>query len=97
LLRKRGVAYEYRDYRDDPLSEREIRDLLRKLGVPARDLLRRNDPAFRSLALTGDESDARLVPLLAGHPTLLARPIGVIGSRAVVGRPPERLLELLSS
>ena len=44
--------------------------------------------------LTGDEPDGRLIKLMAQHPTLLQRPIGVRGRKAVVGRPPEKLLEL---
>jgi arsenate reductase len=97
LLTARGAAYRYRDYRTDPLSQAELRNLLRKLGLPARDVLRRNDPAYKALGLDGTEPDTTLVPLLAEHPTLLARPIGVLGSRAIVGRPPERLLQLLES
>lgn len=66
--------------------------LLDKLGVGPREVLRTRDPAARELA--GDEDDATLVRVMARHPTLLQRPIGVAGDRAVLGRPPERLLEL---
>ncbi|MDH3744338.1 MAG: arsenate reductase (glutaredoxin), partial [Acidobacteriota bacterium] len=52
------------------------------------------DKAFRELGLTGEEPDADLIRDMAAHPTLLERPIGVLGDRAVVGRPPEKLLEL---
>jgi arsenate reductase-like glutaredoxin family protein len=52
----------------------------------------------KPLGVTGEESDAELLRLMAEHPTLLQRPIGVTGTgkdrRAVVGRPPENLLEL---
>jgi arsenate reductase len=94
LLKDLDVPHSYRDYRKDPLSEAEIRTLLNKLGVKAADVLRRNDAAYRKLGLTGGETGARLVELMADHPTLLQRPIGVRGKRAVVGRPPEKLLEL---
>jgi len=96
LLKDRGVEFGYRDYRSAPLSAGELRLLLGKLGVRANTLLRRNDPAFKQLGLDGSEPDGVLLPLLAKHPTLLQRPIGVRGDRAVVGRPPERLLDLLS-
>lgn len=94
MLDQRRVPYHYRDYRTDPLSPAEIRVLLRALGLRARDVLRRNAPEFRTLGLTGQESDRVLVPLVAQHPTLLQRPIGVREGRALVGRPPERLLAL---
>lgn len=96
MLNEKKIPHEYRDYRKEPLTATELRRLLKKLDRPARELLRRNDKAFKDLGLQGDEPDSRLVPLMAEHPTLLQRPIGVVGDRAVVGRPPEALLELLS-
>jgi arsenate reductase (glutaredoxin) len=97
LLDEKGIPYHYRDYVRDPLSEAEIRDVLCRLGLRAKDVLRTKDPAVRELGLTGDEPEADLVAAMARRPTLLQRPIGVEGGRAVVGRPPERLLELLES
>jgi arsenate reductase (glutaredoxin) len=90
LLDGKGIEYRYREYNREPLSEKEIRDVLRKLGLRPRDVLRKN-----SLGFTGEELDKELIAAMALHPTLLQRPIGVLGDRAVVGRPPERLLELL--
>jgi arsenate reductase len=94
LLDEKSIPYRYRDYVKDPLTEAEIRDVLARLGLPPRDVLRAKDPAVKELGLTGDESDDELIAAMARHPTLLQRPIGVAGDRAVVGRPPERLLEL---
>lgn len=96
MLKEHDVAFDYREYREDPLSGAELRTLLRQLGVGPRALLRKNDRAYKELGLDGNESDTVLVGLMAEHPTLLQRPIGTRGQRAVVGRPPERLLELLS-
>jgi arsenate reductase (glutaredoxin) len=97
LLDEKGIPYRFRDYVKDPLSEAEIRDVLKLLGLRPRDVLRTKDPAVQELGLTGDEPDARLIAAMAEHPTLLQRPIGVVGTRAVVGRPPERLLELVKA
>jgi len=94
LLEDKGIAYRYRDYRKEPLAEAEIRSLLAALGLSPAQLLRKADRWYRELKLTGKESDEELIVALAAHPTLLQRPIGVRGSRAVVGRPPEKLLEL---
>jgi len=90
LLDQKGIEYRYREYNREPLSEKEIRGVLRKLGLQPREVLRKNDLGF-----TGDEPDRELIAAMASHPTLLQRPIGVLEDRAVVGRPPERLLELL--
>jgi arsenate reductase len=96
LLDEKGIPYRYREYTREPLSEGEIREVLRLLGVPARDLLRTRDAAYAALGLA-DASDDDLVRAMAGHPTLVQRPIGRLPGRAVLGRPPERLLELVES
>ena len=95
MLDEKGIEYRYRDYVKKPLSEAEIRDVLKLLGLRPREVLRTKDPAFKELGLTGDEPDAQLIAAMAKHPTLLQRPIGIVGDRAMVGRPPERLLELV--
>ena len=94
MLHAEGVPFHFHDYVAQPLTAGELRALLAKLGKPARDVLGRKDASFAALGLTGDEDDDTLIPLLAAHPTLLQRPIGVRGDRAVVGRPPELLLVL---
>ena len=94
MLEHQGIDYRYREYRNDPLSTAELRALFKKLGREPRELLRTRDRAFKELELTGDESGSRLIALMAEHPTLLQRPIGVTAERAVVGRPVEALLEL---
>jgi arsenate reductase len=97
LLDEKGIPYRFRDYVKDPLTEAEIRNVLSLLGLHPRDVLRTKDAAFQELGLTGDEPDAKLIAAMARHPTLLQRPIGIVGDRAVVGRPPERLLELVEA
>lgn len=95
MLDENGVEYEYRDYKKEPLAEAEIRFVLAGLRVAPRDVLRKRDRAFRDLGLTGTEGEDELIAFMASHPTLLERPIGILGERAVVGRPPARLLTLL--
>jgi arsenate reductase len=97
LLDDNGVDYRYRDYRKEPLDESELRLLMTRLGVGPKEVLRRRDRAFRELALTGDEDDDTLITHMSSHPTLLERPIGIAGDRAVVGRPPAALLDLAAT
>jgi len=94
LLEENGVDYHYRDYRKEPLSIDELERLFAQLRLAPADLLRKNDQANRELGLTGEESAETLIAQMAEHPTLLQRPIGVFGERAVLGRPIERLLDL---
>jgi arsenate reductase len=94
LLKDKGVEYRYRDYRDDPLTKAELKKTLKRLGLRAADVLRRNDKAYKELGLSGKEPEARLIALMEKHPTLLQRPIGIAKGRAVLGRPIEALLDL---
>ena len=95
MLDDRQVDYRYREYTKEPLSKAELKKVFAALKVRPKALLRKNDKAYKELGLTGDESDAVLLGHMAEHPTLLQRPIGVKGKKAVVGRPVENLLELL--
>jgi len=95
LLKDHDIPYQYREVTEDPLSESEIRSLFQKLGVGPKTVLRKRDRAFSDLGLSGEEPDAVLISLMAKHPTLLQRPIGVLDAKAVVGRPPEHLLQLI--
>lgn len=92
MLNEHGIEHTYRDYRKDPLDEAEWRDVFAKLGVGPRDVLRKRDA--KKEGLTGDESDDELIARMASNNRLVQRPIGVVGERAAVGRPPENLLEI---
>ena len=94
MLDEKKVPYRYREYTEDPLNQKEIREVLGLLGMKAREVLRKNDKAFKENGLSGDESEVELIRLMANYPTLLQRPIGVRGKKAVLGRPLENLLEL---
>jgi arsenate reductase len=95
LLEERGVAFTLRLYLEQPLSRAELADLARRLGRPAREWVRRGEPAFAAAGLDAASEDGALLDAIARHPELLERPILVRGERAVVGRPPERILALL--
>ena len=94
MLDAEGIEYRYREYTREPLSVEELERLFEQLGVAPQRLLRKRDKACKELGLTGQEPAAELIAHMAEHPTLLERPIGVKGGRAVVGRPIENLLEL---
>ena len=92
MLNDNGIAHTYREYTKDPLSEAELRDVLTKLGKGPKDVLRKRDAT--KAGLTGEETDDQLIALMAENPRLLERPIGVLGDRAALGRPPENLLAI---
>ena len=84
MLEQEQIPYRYREYRKEPLSASEIRSVLKKLGVRPAEVLRPRDAAYRELGLSGSESDDRLIELMAEHPTLLQRPIGVKGKSCLL-------------
>lgn len=96
LLRARGIEPEVVYYLETPPSPAQLRELLRMLGLPARELLRKGEDAYRKLGLDDASlSEDALIEAMAEHPKLVERPVFVNGGRAVIGRPPERVLEIL--
>lgn len=97
LLEARGVQPNVVRYLETPPSASELKSLLGKLGIPARDLLRSGEDEYKTLGLSDTSlSEAQLIDAMVKHPKLIERPILIAGDKAVVGRPPEKLLELLA-
>ena len=96
LLQERGIEPQVVRYLDTPPNAATLRTLVRKLGIRPRELLRTGEEEYRSLGLA-DESvgDDAIIEAMAAHPRLIERPILMRDERAVIGRPPERVLELL--
>jgi len=96
LLESRGLTPTVVRYLDTPLTAAELKALLGKLGIAPRQLLRSGEDEYRELGLADDSlGDDQLIEAMASHPRLIERPILVAGERAVVGRPPEKILEIL--
>jgi arsenate reductase len=95
LLEERGAQFELRLYLEDPLTRDELGELRRRLGRPASEWVRRGEAAYAAAGLGPESGDAAVLDAIARHPELLERPILVRGDRAVVGRPPETMLELV--
>lgn len=94
LLEERGVSPEVVEYLKTPPSAEEIRALLCKLGLAAKDLIRTGEAEWKASGKSLDAPEPELIELMAAHPILIERPIVVVGGRARIGRPPERVLEL---
>ncbi len=97
LLAERGIEHDGVEYHETGLDEATIRELLAKMGVGPREILRPREPLVGELGLLeGDGvSDDELIALMAKHPRLVQRPIVVRGDRALLARPVERVLELV--
>jgi arsenate reductase len=96
LLRENGVSFEKVNNYLEPLSKAKLRELLGKLGMRPRELLRTSEPIYRELGIgKGEFSDEQIIALMVENPDLIQRPIVERGSRAVLGRPVEKVKELL--
>ena len=96
LLRERGIEPELVHYLDTPPDAAQLRELLAMLALPPRALLRTGEAEYAGLGLADPSlDDETIIAAMAAHPRLIERPVFVHAGRAVIGRPPERVLDLL--
>jgi len=96
LIEEKGLQPDIVLYLNTPLVKANIRSLLVKLDMTARDIIRKGEDAYKENNLRDARlSDDELIQAIIDHPKLLERPIAVKGGKAVIGRPPENVLALL--
>jgi arsenate reductase len=96
LIEARGLKANVVEYLKTPPSAAELKAILTKLGLKPRDVLRTCEPRAAELGLKDTEmDDDALIALMAANPILIERPIVVNGNKAVIARPPERVLSVL--
>lgn len=92
ILSESGQVFESINYYNDRLTVEVLRELVRKLDIPVRGLLREDEPLAKG---SESASDDELLQLMAENPDLIQRPIVIRGESAVLGRPPEKIKKLL--
>lgn len=96
LLAQRGLTPKVINYLETPPSAEELQRIIARLGIPARQLLRSGEEEYKTLGLADPSlSDRQLIEAMVAHPKLIERPILIAGEVAVIGRPPEKVLEIL--
>jgi arsenate reductase len=96
LLREKGIEPEIIKYLDSPPDKATISRLVEHLGMEPRDLLRKREQEYKDLGLADkDLSDEAIIAAMAAHPRLIERPIVVGPNGTVMGRPTERVLEVI--
>ena len=96
LLRESGVDFEKVNYYNQPLTKKKLTELISKMKIKPRDLLRTSESIYRERGLGKTEfTDDEIISLMVEHPDLIQRPIVERGSRAVLGRPVENVKALL--
>jgi len=94
ILRENGVEPNIIEYLETPPNIDELRDLLGKLGISARDLARKKESAAAGVDLAAASED-EIIAAMAANPVMIERPIVVAGNKAVLGRPPENVIALI--
>lgn len=96
-LKESGVDFDAVDYYVKPIPKAKLKELLKKMGITARELLRSKEEIYKTLKLAQRElSENELLDLMTKHPDLIQRPIVEKGTRAILARPAERLKEILA-
>ena len=95
LLEKNGIAPQIVEYLKTPLTASELRAITTKLAMKPQELVRKSEDIYKSKYVDKQLSDDQWLAALAKDPILLERPIVVAGKRAVLGRPPENVLQIL--
>ncbi len=95
-LKDAGVDFDAVNYYTDPIPKAKLKELLRKMRMTARELLRTKEPAYKALGLDRpDVTDADILGAMESHPELIQRPIVEKGHRAILARPADRVREIL--
>ncbi|HLW30510.1 MAG TPA: arsenate reductase (glutaredoxin) [Brumimicrobium sp.] len=95
LLEEKGIEVEVVKYLEDTPSVNELKSLLKKLNLKAEDIVRKGEADFKDNFKDKTLTENEWIAALIKYPKLIERPIFVKGDKAVVGRPPENVLELL--
>lgn len=95
MLEESGLEFEIVDYLNNPLSKSEIAALLKKLKMEPMDLVRKTEAIWKEKYKGKNLSPEEIIEAMAKHPKLIERPVVIVGDRAVIGRPPENIRELL--
>ncbi len=95
ILEEEGVQFKTIEYLKTPPTQTKIKELLKMLGIKAEELVRKSEPLFREKFANKKLTEAQWIKVLAENPVLIERPIVVKGKKAIIGRPPEKVLDLI--
>ena len=96
LLKERKDKFEVFMYLDEKLEKGFLKEIIQKLGISPRDLLRTGESAYKENNLKDSNiSDEEIINLMIEHPKLIERPIYIKDTKAIIGRPPEEVLKIV--
>jgi arsenate reductase len=97
ILEENGINAEIVKYLETPPTKEDIKNILKMLGINARELMRTKEDIYKELKLKDVTDEEALINAMAEHPRLIERPIVIKDGKAVIGRPPSKIVEFLNS
>ncbi|MCD6212221.1 MAG: arsenate reductase (glutaredoxin) [Sulfurovum sp.] len=97
LLEEKGVDAEVVKYLETPPTKEELKEMLKMLGISARELMRTKEDVYKALNLKEENDEDKLIDAMVSNPKLIERPIVIKDGKAVIGRPIENIIELLAT
>lgn len=97
ILEASGKDFKMIKYLEDVPSAKELSDVIKKLGISADQLVRKNEAIWKENYKNKDLNESQIIEAMIAHPKLIERPIVISGEKAVLGRPPENITAFLSS
>lgn len=95
IIKESGKNFEIVSYLENTPSKEELKQLLKLLDIKAADLIRKNEAVWKENFKGKDLTEEQLIEAMVTFPKLIERPIVVNGSKAIIGRPPEKILEII--
>ena len=96
LIEEQGSSAEIIKYIESSPGAEEIGAVLKKLGISARELMRTKEAIYKELDLKNIDDEEQLIKAMAENPKLIERPVIIMGDKAVLGRPPEKVIDFLT-
>ncbi len=95
LLEENGVEVEIFKYLDEKVTKEDIKNILKLIGAKPRDIMRTKEAVYKELGLKDVDDDEKLIEAMVEHPKLIERPIVIKDNKAVIGRPPSKVLDIV--
>jgi arsenate reductase len=95
ILEQSGKPYEIVKYLENPLTLNELKDIIKLLKIKPIELVRKNESIWKENFKHLNFTDEELIQVMAKHPKLIERPIVINGNKAIIGRPPKKILDII--
>ncbi len=95
ILENSGKPFEIKKYLEDIPNKKELQELISKLGIKPIELIRKNEAIWKENFKGKELSDSQIITAMVENPKLIERPIVINGDKAIIGRPPENILDII--